>query len=536
MPNCFAATRPAAGGVVALALGAIENALLDVKAKALGVPCYELLGGKIRDRVRVYWSHCATWRINHPDWYKPAITDLDGVKAIGREVREKRFTALKTNIFVYTDGKPQGWRPGFGSPFEPEINVDRNVLRNLCMHLEAIRDGAGPDVDMLLDLNFNAKTEGYLKILRAIEDMDMFWVEIDSFNPQALGYIRRQSPHPISSCETLLGLREFLPYFSEQAMDVAIIDTPWNGVWQSMKIAAAAEHFEVNVAPHNFYGHLCTMMNAHFCAAVPNLRIMETDIDRLAWDHELFTHVPEYRRRPSRDTGSARLGHRAQRGRPARASGEEQGRAVELRAEEVEAQARRMGGPKRPDPRSRTHGQSDQLSPGALANALSITSPIGCQAVAVELHQPHLLDRAEIGRPGVDGNTRQNERALKILQRRGLPHDVLARQVVAALGQHLDQRFGRGIAEDGVAVVLVAIGKIFVHERQPGLDGGVLLPGGVAGVFQERGRDHADGVLQARRPQRVGDRGRRIDEHQHRMPVHFGRLCGWHGPRSAARS
>src|SRR5205814_10651958 len=59
-----------------------------------------------------------------------------------------------------------------------------------------------------------------------------------------------------------------------------------------MKIAAAAEHFEVNVAPHNFYGHLCTMMNAHFAAAVPNLRIMEADIDRLAWDHELFTQAP----------------------------------------------------------------------------------------------------------------------------------------------------------------------------------------------------------------------------------------------------
>jgi len=138
-----------------------------------------------------------------------------------------------------------------------------------------------------------AKTEGHLKILRAIADLDMFWVEIDSFNPEALGYIRRQSPHPVSSCETLLGLREFLPYFREQAMDVAIIDTPWNGVWQSMKIASAAEACEVNVAPHNFYGHLCTVMNAHFSAAVPNLRIMETDIDRLPWDHELFTHVPE---------------------------------------------------------------------------------------------------------------------------------------------------------------------------------------------------------------------------------------------------
>ena len=293
----YSITRPAAGGVVALALGAIENALLDAKAKALGVPCYELLGGKIRDRIRVYWSHCATWRINHPSYFKPAITDLDGVKAIGREVREKAFTAMKTNIFIYDGDKknPKGWRPGFGAPNYPERNVDRHVLRNLRMHLEAIREGAGPDVDLLLDLNFNASTEGYLKILRAIADLDMFWIEIDSYSPEALGLIRRQSPHPISSCETLLGIRDFLPYFREQSMDVAIIDTPWNGVWQSMKIANLAEAHEVNVAPHNFYGHLCTMMNAHFAASVPNLRIMETDIDRLEWDHELFTHVPEFK-------------------------------------------------------------------------------------------------------------------------------------------------------------------------------------------------------------------------------------------------
>jgi galactonate dehydratase len=289
---CF--TRPAAGGVVAEGLGAIENALLDAKAKALDVPCYVLLGGKVRDRVQVYWSHCATWRINHPTLYTPAITSLDDVKALGAEVREKGFTALKTNIFLYDGGTPRGWRPGFGVPFLPELNVDKHVLRNLRTHLAAMREGAGPDVDLLLDLNFNTKTEGYLKILKAIADFDMFWVEIDSYNPEALGYIRRQSPHPISSCETLLGLREFLPYFREQAMDVAIIDAVWNGVWQAMKIANAAEAFEVNIAPHNFYGHLATMMNAHFAAAVPNLRIMEIDIDRLPWDAELFTRVPQF--------------------------------------------------------------------------------------------------------------------------------------------------------------------------------------------------------------------------------------------------
>src|SRR5579884_1059929 len=171
----YCLTRPAAGGVVAEALGAIENALLDAKAKALNVPCHALLGGKLRDRVRVYWSHCATWRINHPDFYKPAISDLDGVRKIGAEVREKGFGALKTNIFLHDEKPLHGWRPGFGVPFQPELNVDKRVLRNLRAHLEAIRDGAGPDIDLLLDLNFNAKTGGYLKILREIADIDMFW-------------------------------------------------------------------------------------------------------------------------------------------------------------------------------------------------------------------------------------------------------------------------------------------------------------------------------------------------------------------------
>ena len=65
-----------------------------------------------------------------------------------------------------------------------------------------------------------------------------------------------------------------------------------NGIWQAMKIAACAEAHEVNIAPHNFYGHLANMMNAHFAAAVPNLRIMEIDIDRIAADSEIFPHPP----------------------------------------------------------------------------------------------------------------------------------------------------------------------------------------------------------------------------------------------------
>lgn len=290
--DLICATRPADGGAVGQAIGAIENALLDAKAKTLGVPCHALLGGKVRDSIRLYWSHCATWRINYPEHYQPAINDLNGVRAIGTEVRERGFTALKTNVFEYGDGTARGWRPGFGTPFEPGRNVERSTLRHLRAHVDALREGAGPDIDILLDLNFNCATEGYLKILRELSDFDLFWVEIDSRNPRALAHIRKQSRHPISSCETLMGLRSFLPYFECEAVDVAIIDAVWNGVWQSMKVAACAEACEVNVAPHNFYGHLATMMNAHFVAAVPNLRIMEIDVDRIPADSEIFPPPP----------------------------------------------------------------------------------------------------------------------------------------------------------------------------------------------------------------------------------------------------
>ena len=75
-------------------------------------------------------------------------------------------------------------------------------------------------------------------------------------------------------------------------MDVAIVDIPWNGAWQSYKIAAMADAYETNVAPHNFYGHLCTMMSAHLCAAIPNFRIMEIDVDDVPWRDDLVTDLP----------------------------------------------------------------------------------------------------------------------------------------------------------------------------------------------------------------------------------------------------
>src|SRR5436853_6388566 len=81
----YAVRRQAAGGVVQQAIGAIENALLDIKARALGVPVYELFGGPVRERVRVYWSHCGTYRIAR--WQAmqiPRLKTLQDVVNLGK--------------------------------------------------------------------------------------------------------------------------------------------------------------------------------------------------------------------------------------------------------------------------------------------------------------------------------------------------------------------------------------------------------------------------------------------------------------------
>lgn len=287
----YAATRQAPGGLIQQAIAAIENALVDVKARALGVPVAELLNGPVRDRLRLYWSHCGSYRVNHADVMGvPPLRSLDDIEALGAEVRDKGFSALKTNIFRIDEDQPSMYQPGFtANPGWPELNVDRNLLRLIERQMAAFRKGAGDDVDLLLDLNFNFKTEGYLEVARAIEPFGLMWVEIDSFDPAALAHIRSRSRTPLASCESLFGRRQFRPYLDAQAMDVAIVDIPWNGILEGMKIAAMAEAYEVNCAPHNFYGHLSTMMSAHFCAALPNFRIMEIDIDDVPWKDEVVS-------------------------------------------------------------------------------------------------------------------------------------------------------------------------------------------------------------------------------------------------------
>src|SRR5262249_39652217 len=80
------------------------------------------------------------------------------------------------------------------------------------------------------------------------------------------------------------------PYLENYSVDVAIIDAQWNGLVEATRMAAMADAYEVNVASHNFNGPLANIMSAHFCAAIPNFRIMEFDVDEGPWQAKLLTN------------------------------------------------------------------------------------------------------------------------------------------------------------------------------------------------------------------------------------------------------
>jgi L-alanine-DL-glutamate epimerase-like enolase superfamily enzyme len=157
-------------------------------------------------------------------------------------------------------------------------------------------------------------TEACLRIAKALEPFNLLWLEIDMYDPDALLQIKQSTTTRICSGENLYTLRGYRPYFEKHALDVAMIDVPWNGFTQSKKVADLAESYELNVAPHNYYSHLSTLMSAHLCATIPNVRIMEIDIDDVPWKDDIVTEPLDikdgYLRMPARPGWGADLNER----------------------------------------------------------------------------------------------------------------------------------------------------------------------------------------------------------------------------------
>jgi galactonate dehydratase len=292
------ATQMVYGGIVAQAIAAIENACLDIKGKAAGLPVYDLFGGAHRMRLPIYWSHCGTYRVRSAELFQsvnntPPIRTLDDIKRLGQEVVARGFKALKTNTLLFDGERPRQYRPAFvGGAGHPELNLSPNILAAITDQLAAFREGIGDKTGLLIDLNFHYKPEGLKQIAKAVEPFLLTWLEIDTYNHDALAAIRRSTTTPIGSLEIIYGRRAMKPFLDAGAVDVAIIDPQWNGFMESFRLALMAETYDVNIAAHNAHGYHSTTMGAHLCAVAPNFRIMEFDVDEVPWMNDLVTHPP----------------------------------------------------------------------------------------------------------------------------------------------------------------------------------------------------------------------------------------------------
>ena len=305
--------QQAPGGLIQRSIAGIECALWDIKGKAYGVPVYELLGGPYRKAVRVYWSHCGTYRARYSDILgTPPLRSYSDITALGREVVDRGFTALKTNIVVP------------GDPATTVRTSDGNLrpggLELIVRNIDAFREGVGDPFDIALDVNFYFKSEPVKRIAHALESKGLMWLEVESFDPKTIKDIRDSTSMTICSGESINTLRYYRPFLESHAMDVAMIDVPWTGLVEAARIASLADANDILVAPHNYYSHLGTYMSLALCAVVPNLRIMETDVDDVPWKDDLITESPEvadgYMTVPNRPGWGADLNEEVARAHP----------------------------------------------------------------------------------------------------------------------------------------------------------------------------------------------------------------------------
>lgn len=277
------------GGIAWKAMSGIDSALWDIRGKVLGAPVWQLLGGKMRDRLRLYWSHCGSVRARHAERLGlPPLETLADLRRLAEEVRDRGYTALKTNLFALTDLVDS----------RPLLNRFRNhpgdappaVIRHAEAIIGTFREVLGPDVGIALDVAFTFKLGGAIKLARALEPYDLMWLETETLDPQALRLIRESTDTTICTGESLFGTQGYKPYLELHAQDIIMPDLAWNGITMGKKIADMAHAYDILFAPHNCHSPINTLVSAAVCATVPNFFIQEFDVDDAPWRDDIMTH------------------------------------------------------------------------------------------------------------------------------------------------------------------------------------------------------------------------------------------------------
>ena len=279
----YRACQRAIGGIAHKAIAGINSALWDIKGKALNAPVYQLLGGKMRDRIRLYWTHCASIRAQFAEMLSlPPVKTLDDVRRVGEQVVEEGFTGLKTNIFRVPDLSDRRYTWGGG-------DIDGPTLRNAVAIIETFRQTVGEDVGIALDVAFSLRMGGAIALARALEPYKMMWLETETLNAEALRTVRMSTKTPICTGESIYATHGYRSFLEAYSQDIIMPDISWNGVSMGKKIADMSEAYDMMFAPHNCHSPLSTLIAAHLCATIRNFMVLEFDRDDVPWRDDVLT-------------------------------------------------------------------------------------------------------------------------------------------------------------------------------------------------------------------------------------------------------
>lgn len=262
---CFRDAYWGACAVLTSALSAVDIALWDIKGKALGVPIYQLLGGKFRDKLRVYANR----------WFFGGDTP-DKLARLAENTVKKGYTAMKWDPF-----------------YKAEHCISPQDLRGVIAQVKAVRNAVGEDVDLLIEGHGRFNPHTALIISNELAPFKPFFFEepVEPENFDSLAQVKARSPIPVASGERWCTKSDFRAAIAAGSIDIAQPDIRiCGGLTEAKKIAALCEAAQIPVAPHNIHGQIGTAASMHLACSIPNALILEYSVEEIEWKERLFDY------------------------------------------------------------------------------------------------------------------------------------------------------------------------------------------------------------------------------------------------------
>ncbi|MBL6643070.1 MAG: mandelate racemase/muconate lactonizing enzyme family protein [Flavobacteriaceae bacterium] len=253
----------AQSGMYIAVLTAVETALWDLAGKSLGLPVYQLLGGKFRDKIRVYMDTAL---------YQSKLPDPEDFANAAKEAVNMGYTAVKFDLDQANDPNKYDHYNWTASPAE----IDR-----MYNQMAAAREAVGPTIDICADMHGRYDAISGEKVAKILEPLNLMWLEepIPAENTDAYKKITESTSTPICAGENHYLAHGFRPLLEAGAVDIIMPDLQKaGGLGEGQRIANLANLYYVPFAPHMVASFLGAMASCHVCASVPNFMVLEWQI------------------------------------------------------------------------------------------------------------------------------------------------------------------------------------------------------------------------------------------------------------------